>query len=478
MNAKLILLLVLVLVLKINTTSVSQSYYELTRNVQSNIGNAGKMQHNNFLGHRQNPTSNIINISDLIANIKKQHTQDFDKSKSHPKFITPVRQIDGTMDAGFYSITDYFDHNALYPDFLLDYNCGNLTYDLPTGYNHAGTDYFLWPFPWKKMYNNEVEIIAAAPGTIVHKQDGFFDLSCGENTENWNGIGILHEDGSTSWYIHMKKNSLTEKPLGVQVDQGEFLGIVGSSGRSFAPHLHFEVYNSDDQLIDPFEGPCNNTIDESWWISQESYKQSAVNRLATNSHLPEFPACPEEEITHEQNTFYPNDSIWLLSYYKNVFFGDTIVVSVFRPGGLLYSTRVWISPTDFFTTSWLWFPLVLKENEPGGEWKYQIVYKGVTYDHKFQFINPQGIVPAKLQQQILLFPNPVSNILTLDILESNCHLFSLKIKNIFGQVIMQNDQLAVKESIFNLDVSMLDSGVYFLELNTTAGLQSVKFFKK
>ena len=478
MNTKLIILLVLGFVLIINTTSVSQNSHELSTSVKSNIGQPRKMQSYNFQTHPKNSNSQSTNIPQLIANIKKQYAQDFNKSKSHPKFITPVQQTEGAMDAGFYCITAYFDHDTLFPNLLMDYNCENLTYDLPTGYNHAGTDYFLWPFPWKKMYNNEVEIVAAAPGTIVHKQDGFFDQSCGENTENWNGIGILHEDGSTSWYIHMKKNSLTEKPIGILVEQGEYLGIVGSSGRSYAPHLHFEVYNSDDQLIDPFEGPCNNTIDESWWLDQELYKQSALNSLATNSKLPVFPTCPEEEISNEQNTFYPNDSIWLLSYYKNVFFGDTINVSVFRPGGLLYSTLVWLSPNDFLTTSWLWFPIVLNENDPGGEWTYQIDYKGVTYDHKFQYINPQGIESPMLQQQFLLYPNPACDNLAIDFFEADVQLFSINIFNILGKIVFQQDQLKGEKSKFNLDISQLENGIYFLELNTSFGLQSVKFFKK
>ncbi len=478
MNAKLTILLILGFVLANNTTSVSQSAYELTINAGSKIGKPGKMQPYNFRDHTRNSNPKITNIPQLIDNIKKQYVQNIDKSKSHPKFTTPVKQKEGTMDPGYYSITGYFDHNELYPDFLSDYYCEDLTYDLSTGYNHEGTDYFLWPFPWKKMVNNEVEITAAAPGIIFHKQDGFFDQSCGENTETWNGIGILHEDGSTSWYIHLKKNSLTEKPIDMPVEQGEYLGIVGSSGKSYAPHLHFEVYNSDDQLIDPFEGPCNNTITESWWQNQEAYKQSALNRIATNNQLPEFPDCPGEEIPNESNTFYPNDSIWLLSYYRNVFFGDTIIVSVFRPGGLLYTTRVWLSPNDFLTSSWLWFPLVLNENEPGGEWTYQTVYKGLTYDHKFQFINAQGIKPAELQKQILLFPNPVTDNLTIDILNTDFQLISLNIYTTFGQTIIHKEQISETKNEYSLDVSMLDKGIYFLELNTSEGLQSVKFVKK
>jgi len=478
MNTKLLILLVLGFVLTINTKSVSQSSYELSTNKHSKIGEPGKMEPYVLRPNSEKLNPRITNIPQLISNIKKHHVLNIDKSKSHPKFITPIRQKEGIDNPGFYSITAYFDHNDIYPNYLSDYNCEDLTYDLPTGYNHAGTDYFLWPFPWHKMSQDEVEIIAAAPGIIITKQDSLFDQSCGENSETWNGVGILHEDGSTSWYVHMKKYSLTDKPLYDQVEQGEFLGIVGSSGQSFAPHLHFEVYNSNDQLIDPFEGPCNNTITDNWWLNQEPYTQSALNKLATNNQLPEFPECPDEEIPNESNSFYPNDSIWLLSYYRNVFFGDTISVSVFRPGGLLYSTRVWLSPDNFHTTSWLWFPLILNENDPGGEWTYQINYKGVTYDHKFQYINPQGIESSLYQQQFLLYPNPALDNLTIDFFGAEVQFYSINIYNILGEMILQKDQLDGGESKFKLDVSQLKNGIYFLELNNSYGLQSVKFIKK
>ena len=55
---------------------------------------------------------------------------------------------------------------------LLDYNCGTKTYDMPTGYNHRGTDISLWPFSWNQFYAEQAEVVAAATGEIVLKQDG------------------------------------------------------------------------------------------------------------------------------------------------------------------------------------------------------------------------------------------------------------------------------------------------------------------
>jgi murein DD-endopeptidase MepM/ murein hydrolase activator NlpD len=107
------------------------------------------------------------------------------------------------------------------------------------------------------MDNSEVLIVAAAPGTIVFKSDGNQDRSCSFNGANWNAVYIQHADGSVAWYGHMKNGSTISKPVGATVSAGEVLGIVGSSGNSTGPHLHFEIYNSSNQLVEPYQGTCN-----------------------------------------------------------------------------------------------------------------------------------------------------------------------------------------------------------------------------
>ena len=51
---------------------------------------------------------------------------------------------------------------------------------------------------------------------------------------------IEHQDGNTTLYGHMHKNTITVS-VGDIVDQGQVIGKVGSSGRSTGMHLHFEV---------------------------------------------------------------------------------------------------------------------------------------------------------------------------------------------------------------------------------------------
>jgi len=74
-------------------------------------------------------------------------------------------------------------------------------------------------------------VVAAAPGVVV--------------TAGWNSGGygnlveIKHEDGSLTLYAHNHR-ILVRK--GQQVDQGDQIAEMGSTGYSTGPHLHFEVH--------------------------------------------------------------------------------------------------------------------------------------------------------------------------------------------------------------------------------------------
>ena len=54
---------------------------------------------------------------------------------------------------------------------------------------------------------------------------------------------IDHGNGYRTLYAHMLNNSIVVKP-GQKVSQGQKLGIMGSTGRSTGPHLHFEIKTS------------------------------------------------------------------------------------------------------------------------------------------------------------------------------------------------------------------------------------------
>jgi hypothetical protein len=130
-----------------------------------------------------------------------------------------------------------------------DFACGGLTYD-----GHKGTDIRLRTYV---EMDRGVDVLAAAPGTVLRIRDGMDDVSIRvggvaaiKNREAGNGVIIDHGDGWVTQYAHMKKGSVAVKP-GQQVAAGDRLGEVGLSGDTEFPHLHFEVRHND-RPVDPF----------------------------------------------------------------------------------------------------------------------------------------------------------------------------------------------------------------------------------
>ena len=303
------------------------------------------------------------------------------------KFDWPLRQSVNSRDPSYYGVSNFVDQNMAYPNSLLDYACGTRTYDLASGYNHGGLDIFLWPFAQHKQENSLVEIIAAASGTIIGKSDGNFDKNCSFCTTacNWNAVYVQHANGSVAWYGHMKSGSTTPKAIGQQVVQGEYLGVVGSSGNSSAPHLHFEVYADaqQTQLVDPYAGPCNSLNSESWWASPKPYYEPTINRIQTHSAAPSFGTCPGLETLNEKNVFAPANTIYFINYYHDQKALEPSLYEIFNPSGGLYQSWTHASPQYYQASYWFWFFNGLPALE--GYWKYRVTYQatGQSVSHTF-----------------------------------------------------------------------------------------------
>ncbi|MFW6264100.1 MAG: peptidoglycan DD-metalloendopeptidase family protein [Cyanobacteriota bacterium] len=83
-------------------------------------------------------------------------------------------------------------------------------------------------------------IFSAAPGVVV---------SSGWNSGGYgNLVKIQHPDGSLTLYAHNHRN-LVQK--GQQVEQGQQIAEMGSTGYSTGPHLHFEVHPSGKGAVNP-----------------------------------------------------------------------------------------------------------------------------------------------------------------------------------------------------------------------------------
>jgi murein DD-endopeptidase MepM/ murein hydrolase activator NlpD len=91
--------------------------------------------------------------------------------------------------------------------------------------------------------------IAVPLGTPVRAAGGGSVSEAGYNADYGLFVLLRHPSGYETMYGHMSRLITAE---GDEVQAGEVIGLSGNSGRSTAPHLHFEI-RRDAKSIDPLE---------------------------------------------------------------------------------------------------------------------------------------------------------------------------------------------------------------------------------
>jgi hypothetical protein len=343
-----------------------------------------------------------------IEKFKAQGILKFERMRSAEPLVVYWPLKSTLSDYGYYRVGHLPDHDENLNS-LLDYMGGDRTYDREgDGYNHRGTDIYGWPFDWQKMDNNEVQVVAAAAGIIALKEDGNYDRECATLTEGnltFNSIWILHYDNSWAWYAHFKNGSLTTKEEGETVEVGEYLGVIGSSGWSWEPHLHFELEDSLGNMVDPNIGPYNPNPSITWAEGvQRPYYDCVINKVMTHSAPPDFMVpCPNPTIINAQDYFYPGNLFYVAAYYRDQLTGQTSQYTIYRPDNTVFQTWTHtriedpphpsqLEPDWSLAAYWCW-EWTLPSDAPEGNWKFEVVYEGQTYEHNF-FV--KALVPIQL----------------------------------------------------------------------------------
>lgn len=440
------------------------------------IGGEFKFNENGIQCLTDDQRHEVLNdIKSSISQLKSQNRLSYDNIQNRaPKtlFSWPVKMKDGAAYNEVWGISNYVDQNPEYPNKVLDYNCGTKTYDTNAGYNHMGVDIYTWPFGWKMMDNDEAEIIAAAPGQIISIGRNQPDRSCEFNNDIWNGVYVQHADGSVAMYGHMKKNSPTSKNVGDTVERGEFLGIIGSSGNSTGPHLHFEVYSEielngvgQDVLVDPYAGDCNSMNTESWWEDQKPYANPNINAVMTHSAIPVFPNCPDQETTNEKNTFEPGESAVIAIYLRDQIAGTKINLKVLSPNGTVYNNWDWDwDLADNYPSSYWYWDFDLPSLS--GEWTWRATYQGQMVEHKFT-VGTLSVDENEFDA-ISIYPNPFNDVVNI---QSNTLVKKVTVVDVLGKTVMTKTNGI--ESIKEINLESLSKGLYFLTLEGDANQKKI-----
>lgn len=111
------------------------------------------------------------------------------------------------------------------------------TLPVAAGYYSSNYGYRLDPITGRSSFHTGVDLIAP-PGTPVLAAAGGVVSKAGYVPEYGNVVEIDHDNGLTTRYAHLLRSQVK---AGDVVMKGQPIALVGSTGRSTGPHLHFEV---------------------------------------------------------------------------------------------------------------------------------------------------------------------------------------------------------------------------------------------
>jgi len=124
------------------------------------------------------------------------------------------------------------------------------------------------PFLLDEALHYGLDFVAPAGSNVYATGDGIVTLLKYSRTGYGNELVINHSFGYSTRYAHLEKFFVSE---GESVKRGQLIALVGNSGRSTGPHLHYEVryegkpvnpifYYSDDLTDSEFFSLTNKTL--------------------------------------------------------------------------------------------------------------------------------------------------------------------------------------------------------------------------
>ena len=126
-----------------------------------------------------------------------------------------------------------------------------------------------------REYHIGIDMLARK-GTEVHAVGDASVRFAGRMGGYGNLVILDHGLGYETYYAHLSKIEKGIKP-GAMVARGDIVGLVGSTGHSTAPHLHFET-RKDARYIDPFDDTRQL---EFWLLTADDQERLAMELLAS-----------------------------------------------------------------------------------------------------------------------------------------------------------------------------------------------------
>ncbi|MFD0863599.1 M23 family metallopeptidase [Sungkyunkwania multivorans] len=103
------------------------------------------------------------------------------------------------------------------------------------------------PFTKARKFHYGMDFTAPRGTPVFASGDGVIKRADNRSSGYGKHIRLDHGYGYMSLYAHLSKYNVK---VGQKVERGDIIGYVGSTGRSQAPHLHYEVFK-DGKKINP-----------------------------------------------------------------------------------------------------------------------------------------------------------------------------------------------------------------------------------
>ncbi|MGS2725005.1 M23 family metallopeptidase [Psychroserpens sp. BH13MA-6] len=124
----------------------------------------------------------------------------------------------------------------------------------------SGYGYRTDPFTKVRKFHFGMDFTAPRGTPIYASGDGVVTRADSNSSGYGNHIRIDHGYGYVSLYAHLYKYNVRANQ---KVKRGDLIGYVGSTGRSEAPHLHYEVFK-DGERINPINFYYGNLTAEEY----------------------------------------------------------------------------------------------------------------------------------------------------------------------------------------------------------------------
>lgn len=99
-----------------------------------------------------------------------------------------------------------------------------------------------------KMHNG-VDFAAPIGEVVLAAKEGVIEAVNENSPTAGKLIVVRHADGTSTRYLHL--SAILINKVGLKVHARQAIGLVGNTGESEGPHLHFEVLDKNGKAVDP-----------------------------------------------------------------------------------------------------------------------------------------------------------------------------------------------------------------------------------